>query len=129
MEEQKKEVLVDEKPAEAAPAPADEAALKKQSLMGFIFALVGLALFETVLGGIIFGAIGLKKAKAAASLTCKPHSIFNKITKPVGIVAIILGCLAVIGWLIWLIYAILIAVGVVAQAYGSGAMSALALLF
>lgn len=106
--EEKQEVLVEEKPAEAAPAPVDEAELKKQSLMGFIFALVGLALCETVLGGIIFGALGLKKSKAAASLTCKPHAIFNKITKPVGIVAIILGCASALGYLIWLIVAIIL---------------------
>jgi uncharacterized membrane protein len=115
--EEKQEVLVEEKPAEAAPAPVDEAELKKQSLMGFIFALVGLALCETVLGGIIFGALGLKKSKAAASLTCKPHAIFNKISKPVAIVAIILGALFVV---FWIVYIILIALGVASAAIAEG---------
>ena len=113
--EEKQEVFVEEKSAEAAPAPVNEAELKKQSLMGFIFALVGLALCETVLGGIIFGAIGLKKSKAAASLTCKPHAIFNRISKPVAIVAIVLGALFVVFWIVCII---LIAIGVVASVRG-----------
>lgn len=120
MEEEKKEVLVEEKPAEAAPAPANDAELRKKSLMGFIFALVGLALCETVLGGIIFGALGLKFSKAAAGFEKKPFSIFNKISKPVGIVAIILGALFVI---FWIVYIVLIAVGVLANAYAYGMAS------
>ena len=43
MEEEKQEVLVEEKPAEAAPAVKDDPELRKKSLLGFIFALVGLA--------------------------------------------------------------------------------------
>lgn len=117
MEEEKQEVLVEEKPAEAAPAPANDAELRKKSLLGFIFALIGLALCETVLGGIIFGALGLKFSKAAAGIEKKPFSIFNKISKPVGIVAIILGALFVV---FWIVYIILIALGVASAAIAEG---------
>ena len=65
--EENKEVLVEEKPAEVAPV-ADDPELRKKSLLGFIFALVGLALCETVIGGIVFGALGLKFSKAAAAI-------------------------------------------------------------
>ena len=106
--------IVEEKPAEVDPI-ADDPELRKKSLLGFIFALVGLALCETVIGGIVFGALGLKFSKAAAAIEKKPFSVFNKVSKPVGIVAIILGTLFVI---FWIVYFILIAIGVVAGAMG-----------
>lgn len=120
MEEEKQEVLVEEKPAEAAPAPADDADLRKKSIIGLVFAVLGLAFCETVLGGIIFGAIGLSFSKKASGIQKKPFSIFNKVSKPVAIVAIILGALFVI---FWIVYIVLIAVGVLANAYAYGMAS------
>ncbi len=127
MEEEKQEVLAaepKEEKVEAAPAPKDDAALRKNSLMAFIFALVGLALCETVIGGIVFGALGLSFLKKANGIEKKPFSIFNKVTKPVAIVAIILGALFVVFWILYIVLVVVLGV-VEAAAYSYGAYLAM----
>ena len=104
--EENKEVLVEEaQPAEAVPAQ-DNAELKKKSLMAFIFSIVAFCLCYTGIVGIIFAAISMKFLKAAQGVTEKPHAIFNKVSKPLGIVALVFSILSLVGIIIYGIVAI-----------------------
>ena len=124
--EENKEVLVEEaQPAEAVPVQ-DDAELKKKSLMAFIFSIVAFFLCETVIPGIVFAAISMKFLKAAKDVQGKPHTIFNKVSKPLGIVALIFSILAAVGWFI---YIIVIIVYVFVYGYAISEMYNLAMLF
>lgn len=100
MEEEKVVVENEQVPAD----PAQE----KNALMAFILSLVGLALCESAIGAIILGAISLNLNKKAAGIQKKPHAIFQRVSKPVAIVDIILGvimCFVFIGLIIGAIVA------------------------
>ena len=98
------------KPAEEAK-PVEEAksveeateADNKFSLITFILAVIGFAVFEGwIVGGIaslILGCISLKRAKVAKA-SKNPYKVFNKISLPVSIVDIVFGALSIIFWTI-----------------------------
>ena len=124
--EENKEVLVEEaQPAEAVPAQ-DSEDLKKKSLMAFIFSIVAFCLCSTVIPGIIFAAISMKFLKGAKDVQGKPHTIFNKVSKPVGIVALVFSILAGVAYLIWAIVYIVMII-IYGAAYASEAFAYLAL--
>ena len=137
MEEEKKEVVeeasVEEVKAEQAPAQQGDAEQNaKNALAAFIAAAIGVVVLGTALGLLICGIISkafLKKIDGPVEK--KPHAVFYKIAKiaaPIELIAgIILTILAAIGILIWIIWAILLAAGVVAAA-GEAAAS-IAVLF
>ena len=124
--EENKEVLVEEaQPAEAVPAQ-DSEELKKKSLMAFIFSIVAFCVCGSGILGIIFAAISMKFLKAAQGVTGKPHAIFNKVSKPLGIVALVFSILAIVGWFVYLIVMIIY---VVVYGYAISEMYSLAMLF
>ena len=121
MEEEKKEV-VEEVKAEQAPAQnVDAEQNAKNALVAFILAAVGFVLMSTALGLLICGIISKSFVKKVQEpVEKKPHNVFYKIAKiaaPIEIiVGIVLVVLAGIALLIWIIWAILLAAGVIAAA-------------
>ena len=117
MEEENK--IVEEQPAQQ-PQPANDP--NKFSLITFILSVVGLVVCSGwIIGGIaaiVLGAISLKRLPNS-NPNRKPFTIFDKISKPVGIVDIILGVISVVAWTIYLIVVIVAAIA--AAAAGAGA--------
>ena len=123
MEEENKvveaEPVAEEKPAEQpAQQPQDP---NKFSLITFILALVGLAVCYAPVGslaGIILGAMASKRLKVS-NPDKNPFKVFDKVSKPVGLVDLIVGIVATVGWTIYFavlaILAIIAAVGAAAQ--------------
>ena len=115
MEEEEKvveEQPVEEQPVEEQPVSEkeqkmQEAAAKdpnKFSLTTFILAIVGFIVAWYPVGGvaaIIMGAMCMKRVKVS-NPDRKPYTVFDKISKPVGLVDLIVGILSVVGWFIGL---------------------------
>ena len=117
MEEENK--VVEEQPAQQ-PQPANDP--NKFSLITFILSVVGLVVCSGwIIGGvaaIVLGAISLKRLPNS-NPNKQPFRTFDKVSKPVGIVDIILGVISVVAWTIYLIVVIVAAIA--AAAAGAGA--------
>ena len=118
MEEEEKvveEQPVEEQPVEeqpAQPAPVEGKDPNKFSLITFILAVVAFCVCGAPVGGLaalIMGAICLKRVKVS-NPNRKPFTIFDKISKPLGIVDLILGILSVLGWFIYFLVIIIMAI-------------------
>ena len=121
MEEENKEVVVEEQPkqevveaeqpkAEAQPQQSGMNEACKYVLISFILALVGLTVSPMyLLGGLacaVLGIIVLIRSKNFAA-DKQPFRTFEKIAKPVAIVDIILGALSALGWFIYTVVLII----------------------
>ena len=113
MEEENKEVVVEEQPKqEVSEQPKQEQQsggmdeVSKYSLISFIFAVVGFAVCSGWIVGsiasIVLGAIALVRSKNNAAVK-QPFKTFDKITKPVAIVTIVLGAILAVVYLIFTI--------------------------
>lgn len=113
MEEENKVVEAEqaEQPKQADP--------NKFSLVTFILAMVGLVVCSGwIIGGIasiVLGAMSLKRLPNS-NPSRQPFRTFDKVSKPVGIVDIILGIISVVAWTIYLIIAIVAAIAAAAAA-------------
>lgn len=127
MEEENK--VVEEQPvAEAQPVAEEKPAEQPQqgqdpnkfSLVTFILACVGLIVCSGwIIGGvaaIVLGAMSLKRLPNS-NPNRQPFRTFDKVSKPVGIVDIILGVISVVAWTIYLI--VVIVAAIVAAANGA----------
>ena len=131
MEEEKKEMVEEEQPVEEQPAeeaaeqpqePLPEEVLKKNALIAFIAACVGVVFLGTgvlaLVGGII-ATVFIKKNRGQLPED-KTHNIFAKIAKIAGLILIIVGAvllgLAILGGIIALTATI---IGAIAGAISS----------
>ena len=102
MEEEKKEELVvaeqpqEEPKAEAQPQQSGLDEVSKYSLISFILAVIGLSVcggwMVGSIAGIVLGIIALSRCKNNAAVK-QPFRTFDRITKPVAIVSIVLGAI------------------------------------
>ena len=136
MEEEKKEIEVEEEPKEevkAEPAQGGMAESDKFVLISFILAVVAIAVcsgwFVGAVAGLILSIIALgRNGKAISSqATRNPFKVFARLVKPLGIVGLILSILSLIGWTIWAIVAIVAAIAAATEAAANAAI--LVLLF
>ena len=94
----KEENIVLEEEQEVVLSPEELAKKqKKQALLGFIFALVGMLTHLVPVLGIVFSGIGLKNAKASKGVKKQPFKVFRAIAQPVAIVFLVLSILATVG--------------------------------
>ena len=107
MAEEKKEVveIKEEQPAQEEGMGENN----KFSLTTFILSVVGFIVCGGwIVGGIaaiVLGGISLKRLKSS-NPSKQPFQTFDKVSKPVAIVDIVLGILSVIGWTVYLIVVI-----------------------
>lgn len=111
MEEERKEVVeVEEERPQQQDGMGEE---NKHSLITFILSVIGFGLaagfFVGAIVAIVLGAIA-KKRLNNSNPTRQPFKTFDRISKPVSIVDIILGILSLIGWTVWAIVMIVLAV-------------------
>ena len=136
MEEEKKEIEVEEEPKEevkAEPAQGGMAEADKFVLISFILAVVAIVVcggwFIGAIAGLIISIIALgRSAKAISSqATRNPFKVFARIVKPLAIAGLILSILSLIGWTIWFIFWIVAFIAAAAEAAADAAI--LVLLF
>ena len=108
MAEEKKEVveIKEEQPAQQEEGMGEN---NKFSLTTFILSVVGFIVCGGwIVGGIaaiVLGGISLKRLQSS-NPSKQPFQTFDKVSKPVAIVDIVLGILSVIGWTVYLIVVI-----------------------
>ena len=90
-------IVLEEEEQEVVLSPEELAKKqKKQALLGFIFALVGMLTHLVPVLGIVFSGIGLKNAKASKGVKKQPFKVFRAIAQPVAIVFLILSIIATV---------------------------------
>ena len=110
-EEKKEELVVEESKQEVVEAPKEESQpqssgldeISKYSLISFILAVIGLSVcagwMVGSIAGIVLGIIALIRSKKNAA-TKQPFKTFDRITKPVAIVSIVLGAILTVVYFI-----------------------------
>lgn len=109
MEEEKKELQAEEVKAEEAPVaeqvPAEEVDAKN-ALIAFILSAIGFVGAPIPFGGVVSIVLGILALsflkKIQGEVTKQPHRVFSKIAKPVAIVDIIFGAIALVLYIIFL---------------------------
>ena len=136
MEEEKKEIEVEEEPKEevkAEPAQGGMAEGDKFVLITFILAVVSYVLCSGwivgAIGGIVTSAIALGRTKKPEfnEATRNPYKVFARIAKPLAIVALVVSIIATILWLIFA--AIIPLVALIEAAIEETATAAILVLF
>ncbi|MCB9498144.1 MAG: hypothetical protein H6688_01640 [Erysipelotrichaceae bacterium] len=106
---EEKENMNAEEPRQA-PASAEMNPNDKNALIAFILSIVGFCLScGWIIGGIagvVLGIVSLSFNTKSNGGHKKPFTIFTKIAKPVAIVSIVFGAIAIVGYTIALIAAI-----------------------
>ena len=113
MEEEKKVAEVEEvQPKEEVKAEEGMGEENKFSLSTFMLAVVGFVVCVAPVGSvaaIILGALTLKRLPNSKP-TRQPFKTFDRVSKPVGIVDVILGAVSTLGWTIYFIVIIVTAI-------------------
>ena len=126
MEEEKKEVVeeqpVEEKPAEEPKAEGEKQPMDagtKNALIAFILACCSFLFVWTPVVGLVCGIIALKffKKTQGCEITAQPYATFQKITKILALVCLIINIVVTVVAVIGLFIAIISAIiGAIANA-------------